>query len=309
MRNETIQIHQKDGYLINVECYKSSSPRRGSILVLHGMAEYYERYDTFANFLANHGFDVYLYSHRGHGTHLNEHELGFFADKNGYQLVVNDAIAVLKAIREKETSLPLFLMGHSMGSLITRNVIQLYDRLDGVVICGTANPHRITTMGGLFISILSGYYYTPKKQSPFIHKLMFGSSLYKKQNLRTNFDWLCTDESEVDKYIKDPHCGFICTKSFYHDLLMLTKHATDKKRILRTSSMVPIFILSGSQDPVGGYGKDVARLINFYRHNGYQVTSKIYDGLRHELLNEPCNTDIMQDILAFLIKTLEINLN
>lgn len=305
MRNETIPIRQKDGYLINVECYKSTSPRRGSLLVLHGMAEHYERYDTFANFLTNHGFDVYLYSHRGHGTHLADHELGFFADKNGYQLVVNDAVTVLKTIRKKENSLPLFLMGHSMGSLITRNVIQKYDKLDGVIICGTANPSRITTMGGLFISNLSGYRHNPKKRAPLIDKVMFGSSLYKKLNLRTNSDWLCTDESEVDKYIKDPHCGFVCTKSFYHDLLMLTKHATDKKRILRTSSDVPIFILSGNQDPVGGYGKDVARLIHFYRHNGYQVTSKLYDGLRHELLNEPCKMDIMQDILAFLNKTLE----
>ena len=303
MKIEALQVTQTDGHIINVEHYTSTSTTYGSILVLHGMAEHFERYDTFATFLANHGYDVYLYSHRGHGTHLKEHDLGFFADKNGYQLVVNDAIEVLKIIRKKEESLPLFLMGHSMGSLITRNVIQEYDQLEGIIICGTANPSSITTMGGLAISALSGYHHHPKKRAPFIHKIMFGSSLYKSLNKRTNFDWLCTDDTEVDQYINDPYCGFICTKSFYHDLLMLTKHATDKRRILRTSSNTPLFILSGNQDPVGGYGKDVARLIDFYKQHGYQVTSKLYDGLRHELLNEPCKFDVMNDILNFLNKS------
>lgn len=303
MKSETLQVRQTDGHITNIDYYTSTSKKYGSILVLHGMAEHYERYDTFATFLANHGYDVYLYSQRGHGTHLQEHELGFFAEKNGYQLVVNDAIEVLKTIRKREASLPLFLMGHSMGSLITRNVIQEYNQLDGIIICGTANPPSITTMGGLVISTLSGYRKYPRKRAPFIDKVMFGSSLYKKLNKRTNSDWLCTDEAEVDQYIKDPYCGFICTKSFYHDLLMLTKHATDKKRILRTNSSIPLFILSGNQDPVGGYGKDVARLIEFYKQHGYQVTSKLYDGLRHELLNEPCKLDIMQDILNFLNKT------
>lgn len=300
MKSESMNVTQTDGRIISVVRYISTTPRKGNFLLLHGMAEHYERYEEFATFLSSHGFDVYLYSHRGHGTNLPEKELGFFAPEHGDQIVVKDAIDVLKAIRKSSPDCPLFLMGHSMGSLITRNVIQRFHDLDGIIICGTANPPSFTTQGGLIVSSLTGYKKNPKAKSPFMNNAMFGSSLYKKLNQRTGTDWLCSDPSVVDQYIQDPYCGFVCTKSFYHDLLMLTKHATDKKRICKTPASIPIFILSGGQDPVGGYGKDVKRLIEFYKQNGYHITSKIYPGLRHEILNEPSKADIMKDILHFL---------
>lgn len=305
MKSEIMNVTQKDGRIIKVQHYISTGSSQGSFLLLHGMAEHYERYDALASYLAEHGYHTYLYSHRGHGTELPIEELGYFADKNGYKLVIQDAIDVLHAIKHQNPTLPLFLMGHSMGSIITRNVIQEFQELDGIIICGTANPPIYTTLGGLLISSLSGYQRHPKKKAPFIEHAMFGSGLYKKLNTRTQNDWLCTDNNEVDKYIQDPYCGFVCSKSFYHDLLLLTKHATNKKRILRTNSSIPIFILAGDSDPVGGYGKDVKRLIRFYESNGYSITSKLYPGLRHEILNEPCKQDIMDDILAFLNQTLD----
>jgi len=303
MNPEIMKVIQPDGRTIPVSCYSSIPKAKGSILVLHGMAEHFERYDHFASLLASNGYDVYLYSHRGHGMSLNKQELGYFAPKDGWRLVVKDAIDVLQSIRAKNKDLPLFLMGHSMGSLIARNVIQEYPYLDGIIICGTANPAPITTFGGLCLVGLSGYKKNPQKRAPFIDQIMFGSTLYKKLNKRTKSDWLCTDAAEVDKYIEDPYCGFICTKSFYHDLLMLTKHATDKKRICKTSTSIPILIISGGQDPVGGYGKDVQRLIQFYESHSYQITSHIYPGLRHEILNEPSKDNITTDILDFLDQT------
>ena len=304
MNPKIMNVTQKDGRIIPVTLYPSRETSKGSLLVLHGMAEHYERYDHFANQLSSQGYDVYLYSHRGHGMTQSQDELGFFGPVEGYRLVVNDAIDVLNFIRNQDKKLPLYLMGHSMGSLITRNVIQEYPHLNGIIICGTANPLSITTFGGLCMVGLSGYKKHPKKRAPFIDKMMFGSSLYKKLNKRTPFDWLCTDEAEVDNYIKDPYCGFVCTKSFYHDLLVLTNRATNKDRILKTSRSIPILIISGGQDPVGGYGKDIQRLIDFYASHGYNTTSHIYSGLRHEILNEPCKDKIISDIVEFLDDTL-----
>ena len=131
-------------------------------------------------------------------------------------------------------------------------------------------------------------------------KLLYGSRAYSKLRKRTNNDWLCTDEAVVDAYNASKYCGFICTKSFYHDLLTLAKNATTPAKMLKTKKDKPIFIISGDADPVGGCGKDVKRLIAFYKQHGYQVKSKLYPGLRHEILNEPCKNDITLDILSFM---------
>ena len=300
MKIKRLKIKQHDGHITNVSCYSTDAKKKGNLLLLHGMAEFYERYDSFATLLAQDGYDVYLYSHRGHGKETPPSDLGFFAPKNGYEYVIKDGINILNTIRNIDPDHPLYLMGHSMGSLITRNIIQMYDDLDGVIICGTANPNRLNTFAGLLLSNLTGFRLFPKKRSPLMDRILFGLPLYTKLNTRTKTDWLCTDPIEVDKYMKDPYCGFICTKSFYHDLLTLTKRATNKKQILKTKKSIPIMIISGTKDPVGGYGKDIEKLIHFYESNNYLITSKLYKDLRHELLNEPCKLDITKDIMNFL---------
>lgn len=300
MSIEQIKLTQQDGHISNVTKYAVASEKKGSLLLLHGMAENFERYDEFARSLSSNGYDVYLYSHRGHGTHLAIEDLGYFGPKDGYQLVINDAITILTYIRQQEPNLPLFLMGHSMGSIITRNIIQTYHDLDAIIICGTANPAPYMTKFGLFVSSLTGYKKHPKKKSPMMNQLMFSGRAYSKCRKRTSNDWLCTDEAVVDAYNENDYCGFICTKSFYHDLLMLTKNATTPAKMLQTKKDKPILIISGDADPVGGCGKDVNRLIVFYKQHGYQVKSKLYPGLRHEILNEPCKNDITIDILSFM---------
>ena len=300
MNKKHFKVHQKSGHTIHVTCYEAEGNKKGNLLLLHGMAENFERYDYFASILSKHSYSVYLYSHRGHGTNTPRNALGFFAPKNGYRLVIHDAINVLKSIKQLNPNTPLYLMGHSMGSLITRNVIQTYQDLDGAIICATANPSRFTTLAGLAMSELTGYRFAPKQISPLMDKLMFHSKKYTDLNKRTNFDWICTDEKEVDKYIANPYCGFLCSKSFYHDLLMITKNATSPKKILQTDPTLPIMIISGKKDPVGGYSKDIVRLIHFYERHGYDITSKLYENLRHELLNEPKKDDITQDIINFL---------
>ena len=305
MNYDTIKVCHNDGHEILVSHDLSVSTKKANVLLLHGMAEHHKRYDNFSLFLTTQGYDVYRYSHRGHGTHLKTSELGSISDRNGAQLVVEDAICVLREIHRRDADTPTIVFGHSMGSFIARNLIQQYDQIDGIILCGTANPPNLITMGGLFIAILTGCYLSPKKKSPIMDKLVFGSSKYKKLNTRTNFDWLTTDTAEVDRYIEDEFCGFICSKSFYKDLLLLIKRSTGNKSILKIPKTIPIFILSGAQDPVGNYGIDITRLINFFSKHGYTVTSKLYPGMRHELLNEQYNDNVMKDISMFLEKALD----
>ena len=130
---------------------------------------------------------------------------------------------------------------------------------------------------------------------------MFGGTYYKQLNTNTNFDWLTKDSTHLQNYIEDPFCGFICTSSFYHDLLKLTDHATNPKRILKTRKDLPLLIISGDSDPVGGMGKDVTRLYQFYTKNGYENLSfKLYKDGRHEILNDTCADEVYADITKFL---------
>ncbi len=298
-----IAIKRKDDYCINVTHYSCPKKPKASILILHGMAEHQKRYQSFALYLVNNGYDVYTYDHRGHGIERKLSELGFFGPDKGYQLVVEDAIAVSKYIEQNNRSNKFFLFGHSMGSLIARNVIQQYDIYNGVILCGTAFPPKLLTLSGLLISRLIKKCKGPKHLSPFLNSLMFGNKKYTSLSSRTAFDWLSRSNPVVGSYIHDPYCGFICTSSFYHDLLKLIQGATKKKRIRLTKTELPLYIISGEKDPVGGYGKEILKYLSLLKKTGFSnVSYKLYPECRHELLNELNNEDVYSDIQQWIAK-------
>lgn len=292
-----IAIRQIDGYITKL--YHLCSPKRpkASILILHGMAEHHKRYLMFSQYLVDQGYDVYLYDHRGHGTDKKFSEIGFFAPNKGYQIVVEDAITVSKYIEQNNRSNKFFLFGHSMGSLIARNVIQTYDKYNGVILSGTAHPPKLLVKAGLLLSALIKKVKGPKHVSPFLNNLLFGGKKYTRLSDRTAFDWLSRSHPVIGAYIHDPYSGFTCTASFYHDLLKLIANATNKKLILQTKKELPIFIISGEKDPVGGYGRDIKKLVQIYKKLGFtNVSYKLYPECRHELINELNNEEIYADI-------------
>ncbi len=298
-----ISIKQKDGYIIKLTSYVCLKRPKASILILHGMAEHQKRYQTFAEYLVSNGFDVFLYDHRGHGTDKKLSELGFFNSDKGYQLVIDDVITVSEYIETNNRASKFFLFGHSMGSIIARNVIQFYEKYNGVIICGTPYPSLLMTNSGLFLASLIKYFKGPKHISPFLSNLMFGGKKYTSLSTRTAFDWLTRSNPIVGAYMHDPYCGFTCTASFYHDLLKLIQHSTKKNMIRLTKTEIPLFIISGAKDPVGGYGKDVQKYLLTLKKLGFSnVTSKLYPECRHELLNELNNEEIFSDIQQWITK-------
>jgi alpha-beta hydrolase superfamily lysophospholipase len=296
-----ISVKQKDGYVTRVTHINSPSKPKASILILHGMAEHQRRYYVFGQYLSDQGFDVYLYDHRGHGTDKKLSELGFFAPDKGYQLAVEDAVAVSNYIEQNNRSSKFFLMGHSMGSFIARNVIQVYDKYSGVIICGTGFSPKLLYACGLFVSSVIKKFKGPKHVSPYLNNLIFGSKKYTRLSDRTAYDWLSRSHPVVGAYIHDPYCGFTCTASFYNDLLKLASCASKKKLIRLTKKELPTFIISGENDPVGGYGKDIKKYITVLRKLGFNnVTSKLYPECRHELLNELNNEEVQNDIYQWM---------
>jgi alpha-beta hydrolase superfamily lysophospholipase len=188
-----------------------------------------------------------------------------------------------------------------MGSLITRNVIQQYDELDGVILCGTTHPPKLKIKPGLALAAINQFLFGPTHRSKFMNNVMFGGKAYTRLISRTSFDWLSRNNPAVGAYIHDPYCGFICTISFYQDLLMLASNASTSFFMKKTKNTLPILVISGEQDPVCNYGKEVNRLLSLYHKWGYtRVTGKLYPECRHELLQELNADEIMKDILAWM---------
>ncbi len=296
-------IKQKDGYSLKITQYKTSEKPKASILILHGMAEHQKRYQKFAEYLVRNGYDVFTYDHRGHGTERKFNELGFFDAEKGYQLIVEDAIAASEYIAQNNRSNKFLLFGHSMGSLIARNVIQSFDKYNGVILCGTAHPPQFQVQPGLLLAALVKRFKGPKHISPFLNNLLFGGKKYTSLSTRTAYDWLSRSNPVVGAYMHDPYCGFTCTAALYHDLLKLTSNATKKRMIVLTRKELPLFIISGEKDPVGGYGKDVQKFASLLKKLGFSnYTLKLYPECRHELLNETNSDEVFQDILQWISK-------
>jgi alpha-beta hydrolase superfamily lysophospholipase len=298
-----ISVKQKDGYVTRVTHFNSPNKPKASILILHGMDEHQKRYQLFAQYLTEHDMDVYIYDHRGHGTDKKLSELGFVAADKGYQLLVEDAITVSNYIEQNNRSKKFFLMGHSMGSFIARIMIQSCDKYNGVIICGTAYQSKFELAAALFIASLIKKLKGPKHISPYLNNLLFGRKSFIRLSERTAFDWLSRSHTIVGAYMHDPYCGFTCTASFYNDLIKLIDLCCRKKLIRLTKKELPLFIISGESDPVGGYAKGIKKYISVLKKLGFNnVTSKLYPECRHELLNELNRDDVFADIQQWLSK-------
>lgn len=297
-----ITLTQIDKYQTTVFIYQTGCDEvKGSVVILHGMAEHHERYQKFAEFLADSGYDVFMYDHRGHGLDKKFEELGHFADKNGAKLVTDDAIALLQYVKGANRGPKTILFGHSMGSLIARNVLENYDDVDAAIICGTAYMPPIVSLMGMFMASLISFTKGPHHYSPFLNNLTVGYKDFAKISDRTAFDWLTRDNNIVGQYINDPYCGFLCTAAFYHDMIKLTYLAAKPKLIKQTRRDLPILVISGSHDPVGSYGTGVSKYFALLQKLGFSKSDcTIYEECRHELLNELNSDTVMNDILNWV---------
>lgn len=274
----------------------------------HGMAEHIERYDTFANFLLQKGIYVYGNDHRGHGQTGKKAGLhGFFAEENGFEQVVDDLYAVNEFIRREYPNVPIFLMGHSMGSFLARRYIQKYSHsIRGVIISGTGGNPGIAGKLGKVIAKREIRKAGVKSPSPLLNRLSFGSFNKGVVNPKTDFDWLSSDPIEVNKYINDPLCGFICSSGYFFDLFTGLEKIHNNQLIQQIPKDLPIFIFSGEKDPVGGNTKGVQKVIQQYKQNGLENVDYMFfkDG-RHEMLNETNKEEVFHTVYDWLSKQLE----
>ena len=301
---ENFRFKDSDGVELNVYNWIPDGEIKGIVQISHGMTENVLRYDEFANHLNNEGFIVYGHDHRGHGlTAKTKDELGYIADNEGFDWLVRDLYEIIKNVKEDNKGLPIYLFGHSMGSFVSQRFIELHgNEIDGVILSGSnGEPTKLIPLGILLSSIeikLFGRRHTSK----IMDKLSFGDFNRKFKPNRTPYDWLCSVDSEVDKYIANEYCGFVCSASFYYDLLRGLKAIHKDENFNSIPKDLPIYILAGDMDPVGFFGKGIVNLYNKLKSTGIKdVKYKLYKGKRHEILNEDNKLEVMKDVSAWLL--------
>ncbi|MBQ8592201.1 MAG: lysophospholipase [Lachnospiraceae bacterium] len=271
--------------------------------IVHGMAEYALRYDDVARYLAQKGVLVVASDHLGHGLSKREEApYGYFCKRDAATVVVRDVHRLKKIVQEENLGVPYFILGHSMGSFVTRNYLFRYGKgIDGAMIMGTGNqPGYLPRAAKMLASILT-IFKGAEHVSPLIDKLSFGDYNKQIENPVTNVDWLSRDKHQVDRYIEDPLCGFVFTLNGFHTLFDLIIKAEKKSNIEKIPKDLPILFLAGTADPVGEYGKGVRLAYENMKAAGIKdIDIKLYDGGRHEILNEIDKEIIYADVYKFL---------
>ncbi|QGU94036.1 alpha/beta fold hydrolase [Clostridium bovifaecis] len=275
---------------------------RAVIQIAHGMGETARRYKEVGERLTNAGYIVYADDHRGHGQTAKEiDKLGEMGD-DSFNLMVDDMYQLTQIIKKENSELPVFLLGHSMGSFLTQRYICLHGKeLRGVILSGSNGSQGIIANIGSFIANREVKKIGRNSKSAKMAEMTFGGFNKGFAPCRTDFDWLTRDEKEVDKYIEDPSCGFGYTAGFYCDLLQGLKLIARKEEINKVPKELPIFIFSGDKDPVGGMGKGVLKLINAYKKAGIKsVEYKLYKDGRHEMFNEINRDEVIENLILWL---------
>lgn len=275
---------------------------KGIILIVHGMAEHIRRYTEFALFLANNDFIVYGYDQRGHGlTSKSVEEIGYMNTANSFTSLADDLEKMLNFISNSNPNLPIYIIGHSMGSFVVQYFLMHKEhRLQGVILSGSnGNPGFVINFGILMANMIL-FFRGPKYRSKLMDNLIFGN-FNKKYRLPKNFfNWLSRDEKVVKDYYEDEMCGALFTISFFKDFLKGLKHLSKNYHLI--SKDLPIYIISGSKDPVGKYGKGTTRLYkDLLKQNIQDVKMRLYPGGRHEILNEINKEEVYQNILEWLL--------
>ena len=275
---------------------------RAVLQLVHGIAEHIGRYDGFGAFLAEQGIVMVADDHMGHGRSVEPGEpMGFL--KSGWLGAVDDELHLMGHVREAYPDIPYFLMGHSMGSFLARTFLYRHAEsgISGAILSGTGWQPPAVLAAGLWLCDREARKYGETATSDLLQRLIFGAYNRKFPDARTPHDWICSDPDVVNKYAEDPLCGFSPTIGLARDMLQGIRMNQKKKNLESMRKELPVFFFSGAQDPVGDMGRGVRRSVRAFRRAGMQdVSCRLYENGRHEMLNEPNHEAVYADILQWL---------
>lgn len=311
MNKKDIYYPSTDGKTqIHAIVWEPDGKPKAILQIIHGMVEFIDRYDGFAKYLNEHGFLVAGEDHLGHGESVQSDEYhGYFGDE-GNAHVIADIHHLRELLQKEYPDTPYLMLGHSMGSFlirqyITENGCAYAQGLKGVIVMGTAwQPAPVLAMGKLMAKLMG----TKKvgKSAELIDKMSFGSYLKRIENPKTISDWLTKDEKIVEWYRNEPWCTFHFSPNAYYNMFLGMQKAHDIERMKKLPEGLPILFCAGAEDPVGNWGEGVRKAFMVYTENTpCEVSIKLYDGDRHEILNELDKEQVYEDMREFLEGCLE----
>ena len=288
-----------------VKFMPDSGEYKAILQISHGMVEFIERYTTFAEFLTENGYMVVGHDHIGHGQSVESKEdWGYFCEENPSDVVVADMHKLRMLTQEENPNVPYFMLGHSMGSFLLRKYLAFHnENLRGAIIMGTGFiPVNISSLA-LKLTGVIGKLRGSKHRSKFIQSLAFGAD-YKGFDMtgeKPEDSWLTKDVAIVNQYYNEPRCTYMFTVNGYKGLFEAVNFSCNPENAALLAKKLPLFLVSGAQDPVGGLGKGVMQVYDMYKDAGIQdLTYKLYDNDRHEILNETDKQVVFDDILAWM---------
>ncbi len=269
----------------------------GIIQIIHGMGEHSKRYDNLAKFLNSHNLLVFASDHKGHGSSIKDFdELGDI--KGSFNSLIDDEVTISTEIKSKYPNLPLFVIGHSMGSFMAQGHMKKISKLiDGYILSGSSYISTTQSYPGYLVSKILRKIFK-NKANKIIDSIMFYGYNKHIKDPKTKFDWLTRDDTIVKRYVDDPLCGFIYKKDFYLSFFTYLSKLFNKNSFDSINRNLSLFLISGCEDPVGGYGRSIKKLINFYKEMGFANLSYIlYEESRHEIFNELNNFEVFNDLI------------
>lgn len=306
MNHEAYWLDASDHSRLFVNAWAPDGQARAVVMLSHGMAEHSGRYERLAEALTQAGFALYAHDQRGHGRTASEGLLGHYADRDGWSKVVGDLATLNASIAQKHPEVPVFLLGHSMGSYVAQAYLMHHSAsLQGAVLSGSNFQPVSLYRSARLVARFERWRQGATGRSALIEFLSFGSFNKRFKPVRTPFDWLSRDPQEVDRYISDPLCGFRCTNQFWLDMLGGLQQISKRSNLAQIDKSLPILIMGGECDPVsdGKRLKDLADALTGTDHHA--VALKIYPQARHEILNETNRQAVTHDLLAWLEQALE----
>lgn len=273
--------------------------------IVHGMSEYIERYEALAQYFTERGILVTGEDHLGHGKSISEQGMpGYFCEQDPATVMVRDVHRLKKMTQEEYPGIPYVLLGHSMGSFITRNYLLRYGTgIQGAVICGTGYHSNATLRLCKLLVAIQGVFLGQRHVAKLLDRLVFGSYNKRIEVPRTQWDWLCRDEAVVDAYLRDSNCGFTFTVNGFQTLFELMLRQNREVELLQMPKRLPVLFIAGDGDPVGEYGEGVKKSAEMFEKAGMErVTLRLYPGGRHELLNETNRLQVYEELIPWLLE-------
>lgn len=281
-------------------------PVKATLLIIHGMQEHSGRYAEIATYFADKGFAVLTYDHLGHGKSVKDKkDIGFFQLDQPDEKLVSDADAMGDHLIQKYPDVPHFVLGHSMGSFVTRCLLQRAGgKFKGAIITGTGGP--LTGIG-----LINGYLWLANKIAP--HYITYLNTLFntvnnksfKKDKDFSDTSWLSLNPANRKAFTEDELCGIPFTHNAFYTLFSIYKKATARNWAVSIPKSFPILFVSGQNDPIGDFSKGVIKTADYLKQDGFKdINVKIYPEMRHEILNEEIREEVFNDIFQWISKHL-----